>query len=90
MGLPALRDLDVTIHPSSNEFTVESPTVACHREPRRTSCLSVDTAKMDKILIKQSRNKKNPADVFLISLQFKEDLEMNKSDFGEQFDKHLK
>ncbi len=45
---------------------------------------------MDKILIKQSRNKKNPTDVFLIFLQFKEDLESIKSDFGEQFDKQLK
>ena len=79
-----------TIYPSSNEFTVKNATVACHREPRRISCLLVDTAKMDKILIKQSRNKKNPADVFLISLQFKEDLETIKSNFGDQFDKHLK
>jgi ssRNA-specific RNase YbeY (16S rRNA maturation enzyme) len=82
--------MDVTIHPSSNEFIVKNATVACHREPRRVSCLLVDKSKMDKILIKQSRNKKNPADVFLISLQFKEDLEKIKSDFGEQFDKQLK
>jgi hypothetical protein len=38
---------------------------------------------MDKILIKQSRNKK-------ISLQFKEDLETIKNDFGDDFDKQLK
>ena len=45
---------------------------------------------MDEIIIKQSWNKKNPADVFFISLQFKEDLETIKSDFGEQIDKHPK
>ena len=45
---------------------------------------------MKKILVKQSRNKKNPADIFLISLQFKEDLDKIKSDFGAEFDKQLK
>ena len=33
LGLPSLRDLDVTIHPNSNEFTVKNVTVGCHREP---------------------------------------------------------
>ncbi len=41
-------------------------------------------------MVKQSRNKKNPVDVFMISLQFKEDLDMIKSDFGAEFDKQLK
>jgi hypothetical protein len=90
LGLPALRDLDVTIHPSSNEFTVKNATVVCHREPIRISCILVDTSKMDKILVKQSRNKKNPSYVFMISLQFKEDLDTIKSDFGEEFDKQIK
>ncbi len=52
-------------------------------------CL-VDTSKMEKILVKQSRNKNNPSDVFLISLQFKQDLDTIKSDFGAEFDKQLK
>jgi len=78
------------MRPSSNEFTMKNATVDCHREPRRISCLLVETTKMDKILIKQSRNKKNPADIILISLRIKEDLETIKSDFGEQFDKQLK
>jgi hypothetical protein len=33
LGLPTLIDLDVTIHPSSNDFTVKNAPVACHREP---------------------------------------------------------
>ena len=45
---------------------------------------------MDKILVKEGRNKKNPSDVFMISLQFKEDLDTIKSDFGAEFDKQLK
>jgi len=64
--------------------------VTCHREPRRISCLLVDSSKMDKILIKQSRNRKSPKDIFLIALQFKEDFKTIKSDFGDQFDKLLK
>ncbi len=56
LGLTSLRDLDVTIHPSSNEFTVKNVTVCCHREPLRISCVLVDTTKMEKILVKQSRN----------------------------------
>ncbi len=46
--------------------------------------------KNDQILIKQSRNKKNSSDIFLISLQFNEDLDKIKSDFGAEFDKQLK
>jgi len=64
LELPALRDLDVNIHPSSNDFTVKNATVAFNREPRRISCLLVDTGKMDKILIKQSRNENNLANAF--------------------------
>ncbi len=77
----------MTIHPSSNEFTVKNATVVCHREPRRMSCILVDASKMEKTMVKQSRNKKNPLDVFMISLQFKEELDTIKSDFGEEFDK---
>jgi hypothetical protein len=44
---------------------------------------------MDKMLIKQSRNK-NPSDNFLNSLQFNKYSYTIKSDFGEQFHKHLK
>ena len=67
MGLPTLRELDVTIHPSSNEFIVRNTTVTWNREPIRKSCLLVALSKMDKIHIKQSRHKKNPSDIFLIS-----------------------
>jgi hypothetical protein len=45
---------------------------------------------MDIILVKQYRNKKNPSDIFMISLQFKEDFDATKSDFEEEFDKQIK
>jgi hypothetical protein len=46
---------------------------------------------MNKIIVKHARNnKKNPSDVFLISLHFAEDLACVMHDFGEQFDQQLK
>jgi hypothetical protein len=45
---------------------------------------------MNKIIAKQARNKKDPVDVFLISLYFAEKLATVKSDFGEQSNQQLK
>jgi len=44
-------------------------------------CMIVDFDKIDQTIIKQTRNKKNPADIFIISLHFAEDLASVKSDF---------
>ena len=65
-------------------------TIHCNREPRRISCLIVDTDKMKQIIDKQSRNKKDPEDFFLISLHFAEELATVKSVYGEHFDQQLK
>ena len=46
--------------------------------------------KINKTFVKQARNKKDPVDVFLISLHFAEELATVKSYFGEQFDQQLK
>ena len=89
MGLPALKKLEVAIHPNLNYFTMGDYTVQCNRESRRISCLSVDTDKMNQIVAKQARNKKDPVDVFLISLYFVEKLATIKSYFGEKFDQQL-
>ena len=46
---------------------------------------------MNQIIVKQARrNKKDPVDVFRISLHFAEELANVKSDLGEQFDQQLK
>ena len=50
----------------------------------------VDSDKMDQIIVKRARNKKNPSGVFLISLHFDENVVSVKSEFGEQFDQQLK
>ena len=90
LGLPTLKKLEVVVHPNLNSFTMGDYTVQCNRESRRISCLIVDTDKMKQIIAKLARNKKDPLDVFLISLHFVEKLATVKSDFGEQFDQQLK
>ncbi len=45
---------------------------------------------MNQIIAKRARNKKDQVDVFLISLQFVEELATVKRDFGEQFDQKLR
>ena len=90
LGLPALKKLNVVIHPSINSFTLGDYTIQCDRESRRISWFIVDTDKMNQIIAKHARNKKDPVDVFLISLHFAEEFATVKSDFGEQFDQQLK
>jgi hypothetical protein len=88
--LPSLKQLNVVIHPSLNTFTMGDFTINCNRESRRISCMIVYSDKMDQIIVKHATSKKNPSDVFLVSLYFAEDLTSVKSDFGEQFDHQLK
>ena len=83
LGFLALKQLGVVIHPSLNTFTMGDFTINCNHESCIISCMIIDYDKMNKIIIKQARNKKNPSDVFLISLHFAEDLAFVKSDFGE-------
>jgi hypothetical protein len=52
--------------------------------------MMVDFDKMDQMIVRQTRNKKNPNDVFLISLHAAEDLAPAQNDFGEKFDQQLK
>ena len=90
LGLPVLKKLDAVIHPILNTFTMGDFTIHCNREYRRIDCIIVDAGKMNLIILKQTRNKKNPSNIFLISLHYAEELVIVKSDFGEQFDQKLK
>jgi hypothetical protein len=47
----------------------------------------VDSDKMDQIIGKEARNKKNPTDVFLIFFHFATDLATIESEFKEHFDR---
>ena len=89
-GLLALKKSNVLIHPSLNSFTMGEFTIHCNRKLRRICCLLADYGKINQIIVKQARNKKNPTVVCLLSLHFTEALAIVKSDFGEQFDKQLK
>jgi len=76
-----LRQFGVVIYPSLNTLTMGDFTINCNRESRRISYMLVDFDKIDQKFFKHARNKKNPSDVFLISLHFDEDLASVKSDF---------
>ena len=52
LGLTNLKQLNVVIHPSLNIFTMRDFTINCNRELRRISCMSVDSDKIDKIIVK--------------------------------------
>jgi len=83
LGLSALKQLGVVIHLCLNNFTMGDFKINCNRESRIISCMIADFDKINQIFAKRARNKKNPSDVFLISLHFDEDLASVKSDFGE-------
>ena len=65
MGLPALKQSILVIHPSLNIFTMGDLMINCNRESRRISCMIVDSDKMDQIIVEHARNMNNPRDVFL-------------------------
>ena len=60
--------------------------VACESQPRRVSCLLVDSFKMQKILAKVARNKHAENELFLVSLHFFEELKSIKANFGPELD----
>jgi hypothetical protein len=55
----------VFIHPSLNILTMGDFTINCNRESRRISCMIVDSDKMDQIIDKHARNKKNPSELVM-------------------------
>ena len=63
---------------------------ACELQPRRISCLLVDSSKMQKILAKSARNKHTNSELFLVSLHFAEELESMKTNVGLELDIQLK
>jgi hypothetical protein len=83
LGLPTLKKLDVVIHHSMIFFNKGGFKIKCNRESRRISCMRVDTYKMNYIIMKQARKKKNSTDAFHVFLHFAEKLAILKSDFGE-------
>ena len=89
-GLPTLKDLQMSIQPSNNLVMINDRSFPCKSQPRRVSCLSVDSSKMQKILTKAVRNKHNECKLFLVSLHFDEELQTIKTSFVSELDTMLK
>ena len=78
------------IQPSNKSVLIGDIPLACESQPRRVSCLLVDSSKMQKILVKVARNKHTKSELFLVSLHFCEELESIKTDFVPELDTQLK
>ena len=48
-GLPAMKELNMSIQPSNNSVLIGDMTFACDSQPRRVSRLLFDSSKMQKI-----------------------------------------
>ena len=62
----------------------------CESQPRWVSCLLAESSKMQKILAKAARNKSTKTELFIVSLDFAEELESTKADFGPKLDTQFK
>ncbi len=80
----------MSIQPSNNSVLIGDLPLACESQPRRVSCILVDSSKMQKMLAKAKRNKHTESELFLVSLHFSEELESIKTDFGPELDTQLK
>jgi hypothetical protein len=88
-GLPAMKELNMSIQPSNNLLLIGYMIFACETRPRRVSCLFVDSSKMQKIFAKVARNKHTKSELFLVSLHFSKELESIKTDFGPELNTQL-
>jgi hypothetical protein len=89
-GLPALKTLQMSIQPSNNSVVINDRSFPCESQPRRISCLLVDSSKMQEILSKAARNRHNECELFQVSLHLNEELQSIKTDFGPKLDNQLK
>jgi hypothetical protein len=78
-GLAAMKALNMSIQPLNNSVLIGDTPFACESQPRRVSCLLVDSSKMQKKLAKTARNKHTESELFLVSLHSSEELESIKN-----------
>ena len=71
-GLLAMKELNMSIQPSENMVLIGDIPFLCESQPRRVSCLLVDSSKMHKILVKVARSKHTESELFLVYLHFAE------------------
>ena len=89
-GLPAMKEFNMSIQPSMNLVLIADIPFLCESQPRRISCLLVDSSKMHKILAKATRSKHTESELLLMPFHFAEELESIKADFGPELDTQLK
>jgi hypothetical protein len=85
-----MKALNMSIQLSNNSVLIGDMPFACESQPRRVSCLLVDSSKMQKIFAKAACSKHTESELFLVSLHFSEELESIKTDFGPELDAQLK
>ena len=56
-GLPRMKESNIPIHPSTGLVLIGDIPFPCESQPRRVSCLLIDSSKTKKILTKVARNK---------------------------------
>ena len=66
------------IQPSHDLVLMGDIPFVCESQPRRGSCILVDSFKIQKILAKAARNKQTESELFLVPLHFAKELESNK------------
>ena len=69
----------MSIQPSNNSVLIGGMPFTYESQPRRVSCLLVDSSKMQKILAKAERNKHTESELFLVFLHFFEESESIKN-----------
>jgi hypothetical protein len=85
-GLLAMKELNMSIQPSKDMVLIGDIPFVCKSQPRRVSCLLVESSKMHTILAKAPRSKHKKSELFLVSLHFAEELEYIKTYFDPELD----
>ncbi len=80
----------MSIQPSNDLVLIGDMSFPCESQSRRVSCLLVNSHKMQKIVSKATYNKHTKSELLLVSLNFSEQLESIKTDFGPELDIQVK
>ena len=70
-----MKELNVSIQPSDSSILIGNRPCPCDSQPRRVSCLLVDSSRMQTILTKIDRNHRTQSGLILVSVHFTEELE---------------
>ena len=78
------------IRPKAKTISLNGAEIPCTTEDRRVSCFLLDGDKMEKVMNKASKSKKQTSDFFVVSLQLAEQIASVKTDFGSEYDDKIK